>query len=68
MKSLLFQIIDHFLRVSETRGGELVIATPVGFEPAGIQMNHIAGNFIFTQFGSNVADLFLGVIGATAHP
>ena len=48
--------------------GKFVVALPVGFKPAGVEVDHVAGNLVLAQLGGDVAHLVLGVVGAAAHP
>ena len=68
MKAQLPEVRDHGARVRETRGGELVVAPPVGLEPAGVQMDHVARDEIAPQLGRHVPHLRLRLVRDPAHP
>src|SRR6185369_4212257 len=68
VKSLLLQIRHHLCRIAETRARKTIVAAPVGFEPAGIEVNHIGGNAVRSQLLGHEAHLVFGVVSDTAHP
>ena len=68
MKAILLQIGDHLRGVLETGGGELVIAAPVGLEPAGVEVNHVGRDAVLAQLGGHPPHLVFREIGDAAHP
>ena len=68
VKAVALEVGDHLLRIGEAGGGELVVAPPIGFKPAGVQMKHVAGDLVLAQFGRHLAHLDLVGISAAAHP
>ena len=65
---IFLQIGDHLLRIFESRGRELIIASPVGLEPARIEMDHVAGNPVLPELGRDLSGLILGKVRDAAHP
>ena len=68
MKTVRLQIRQHLPRIVEPTGGKFIIALPVSFKPACVQVQYIAGNVVFTQCGGDIAHLLFIIISAPAHP
>ena len=68
VKALLFEIGDHLRRVAEARGRELIVAAPVGLEPAGVQVYHVGRNAVLPQLRRNVAHFVFGFVSNATHP
>src|SRR2546430_15675003 len=68
VKAHLPEVRDHAARVRKARGGELVVALPVGLEPAGIQVDHVARDQVATQLRRDVAHLRFRLVRDPAHP
>ena len=67
-ETLLLQIGDHLRGVFEAGLGELVVAAPVGLEPAGVEVNHVRRDAVLAELRGHVAHLVLGLVGDAAHP
>ena len=58
-KPSFFRSAIIFCGILEARLGELVVAAPVGLEPAGVEVDHVAGDLVLAQLGGDFADLLL---------
>src|SRR6185369_3473079 len=68
VKSLFLQIRDHLCRIPETGSRKTIIASPVSFEPAGVEMNDVSGHEMRSQLLGHLAHLVFRVVSDATHP
>src|SRR5450756_2268487 len=67
-KALIPQLTNHFRRIRETRGGELVVTHPVFFVPVGIKMDDITRDTFGAQMCCEAFHLFAALVADLADP
>jgi hypothetical protein len=68
VEAFLLQVGHHLRRIGEARLGELVVAAPVGLEPARVEVQHVGRHLVLPELGGDVAHLRLRLVRDPAHP
>src|SRR5215470_11616672 len=68
MKPIPFQVGNHLRGIMKSGGRKLVVGAPISFKPAGVEMDHVGGDPILPQLGSDIAYFVLSFVRDAAHP
>ena len=68
VEAVILQVGDHLRRIGEARLRELVVAPPIGFEPAGIEVQDVGRHLVLAELRGDVAHFGFRLVGDAAHP